>query len=181
MSYFGSNTENAPLSIAKTPSASPCNSSNVNKQSYQAQQIEKLLKVSTDRKQYIVTKNLSSFIKSEVWNKFGFPAKLENDDVHEVIPGFVTCFDCFKTLSFDGSTKYMIKHKCLIPAAARAEQVVHQGLMDKYLSKKPVIQKQDKENMKEKFIIWTCSSIRPFSIIEDPGFIDILNEAIRIG
>ena len=105
--------------------------------------------MSTDRKQYIVTKNLSSFIKSEVRNEFEFTAKLENDDVHEVIPGF----DCFKTLSFDGSTKYMIKHKCLIPAAARAEQVVHQGLMDKYLSKKPVIQKQDKEKMKEKFII----------------------------
>ena len=34
--------------------------------------------------------------------------------------------------------------------------------------------------MKEKFVIWSCSSIRPFSIIEDPGFIDILNEAIRI-
>ena len=180
MSNFESDTENAPLSIAKTPSASPRNSSNVNKQINQAQQIEKLLKMSTDRKQYIATNNLS-FIKAEVWNKFGFPAKLENDDVHEVIPGFVTCFDCFTTLSFDGSTKYMIKHKCLIPAAARTEQVVHQGLIDKYLSKKLVIKKQDKEKVNEKFMIWACSSIRPFSIIEDPGFIDILNEAIRIG
>ncbi|CAF1258144.1 unnamed protein product [Rotaria magnacalcarata] len=98
-------------------------------------QIEKLLKITTDPKQYIIAKNLSTFIKSDVWNKFEFPTKLQNDATHEVISGFVRCFDCFTTLSFEGSTKYMIKHKCFIPAAAHPEQVVHQGLMDKYLPK----------------------------------------------
>ena len=136
MSDFETDTGNTPSSTAKTPSASPCNSSSVNKQCYQAREIEKLLKMSTDPKQYIITKNLSSFIKSDVWNKFGFPAKSQNGATHEIISGFVSCFDCFKTLSFDGSTKYMIKHKCLIPAAAPAEQIMYQGLMDKYLSKK---------------------------------------------
>jgi hypothetical protein len=72
----------------------------------------------------------------------------------------------------------MIKHRCLnVSSTARADQ----GAMDKYLSKKPVILKQDKEKLKEKFVIWTCSSIRPFTVVEDPGFVDILNEAIRIG
>lgn len=182
MSDIESDTENnTPSSTAKTPSASPCNSLNVNKQCYQPKQIENLLKISTDPKQYIIVNNESTLLKSGVWKNFGFPAKSQSDDKHEIISGFVSCFNCFKTLLFDGSTKYMIKHRCLIPASARPEQVVHQELMDKYLPKKPVIQKQDKEKMKEKFVIWCCSSIRPFSIIEDTGFIDIVNESIRIG
>ncbi len=53
--------------------------------------------------------------------------------------------------------------------------------MDKYLAEKAVIQKQDKEKMKEKLVTWICSSIRPFTVVEDPGFIDVLNEGIRIG
>jgi hypothetical protein len=76
----------------------------------------------------------------------------------------------------------MIKHKCLDAASAgRAESMILNGTIDKYLSKKVSIQKQDKDKMKDKLVIWTCSSIRPFTIVEDPGFLDVLNEGIRIG
>ena len=44
----------------------------------------------------------------------------------------------------------MIKHKRLIPAAAPTEQITYQGLMDKYVSTQPVIQKQDKEKNERK-------------------------------
>ncbi|CAF3339446.1 unnamed protein product, partial [Rotaria socialis] len=52
-------------------------------------------------KQYIVTKNVSQAIRSYVWDKFKFPAKVRTDGLHDVIPGFVTCSDCFKTLVYD--------------------------------------------------------------------------------
>ncbi|CAF3218861.1 unnamed protein product [Rotaria sp. Silwood2] len=81
---------------------------------YQAQQLEKLLKMSIYTKQYIITKNVPNFIKSDVWSKFGFPAKIQNDGLHDVIP---------------------------ITAATRTESSVHQGAMDKYLLKKLLIQK----------------------------------------
>ncbi|CAF1375258.1 unnamed protein product [Rotaria sordida] len=181
MSGFDSDSENKPLSTMKELNASPSSSSTSQKEHYQTQEIGKLLRMSVKSKQYIVKKNPSQLIKSDAWSKFGFPEKQRTENVYDIISGFVSCSDCFRTLVYDGSTKYMIKHKCVVAAAAATEPVVHTGTMDNYLLKKPVIQKQDKEKMKENFFIWTCSSIRPFSIIEDPGFIDILNEAIRIG
>ncbi|CAF4802710.1 unnamed protein product, partial [Rotaria sp. Silwood2] len=105
-------TENVPLSTAQASNASSSNSSTCNMEHYQAQKLERLLKMSIYTKQYFITKNVSNFIKSDVWSKFGFPAKIQNDGLHDVIPGFVTRFDCFKTLLYDGSTKYTIKHKC---------------------------------------------------------------------
>ncbi|CAF4044377.1 unnamed protein product, partial [Rotaria sp. Silwood1] len=181
MSGFDSDSENKPLPTMKELNASPSSSSTSQKEHYQTQEIEKLLRMSVKSKQYIVKKNSSQLIKSDAWSKFGFPAKQRSENVYDILPGFVSCSDCFRTLVYDGSTKYMIKHKCVVAAAAATELVVNTGTMDNYLLKKPVIQKQDKEKMKEKFVIWSCSSIRPFSIIEDPGFIDILNEAIKIG
>ncbi len=178
-----SDVENMPLSTTHTSNVSPSICSSSNREEYQPRQLERLLKTCTNSKNYIVVKNLSPLIKSDVWKIFGFPAKLRIDGHgHDVIANFVSCFDCFKTLSFDGSTKYMIKHKCLDAASAgRSESMILHGTIDKYLSKKVSIQKQDKDKMKDKLVIWTCSSIRPFTIVEDPGFLDVLNEGIRIG
>jgi hypothetical protein len=181
MSDIESDTEDRSLSTIQISNAGSPSSSSFEKEEYRAQQLEKLLKRSIDSKQYVILKNISSLIKSDVWKKFGFPAKSRAGGGHEAITSFVACFDCFKTLSFDGSTKYMIKHTCLDTSTVRVETISQQGTINKYLSKKPVIQKQDKETMKEKFVLWTCSSIRPFTIVEDPGFLDVLNEAIRIG
>jgi len=181
MSELGSDTEIIHLSPPNQLNVIQRDSPTFENKEYEAQRIEKLLKTSSDPKEYIITKNSSPFIRSDVWNKFGFPTKVQSNGTDEIITGFVACFYCSKTLLYNGSTKYMIIHKCFSNSAARAKQVRCQGAVDKDLSKKPVIQKQDKKKLREKFIIWSCSSIRPFSIVEDPGFVDILNEAIRIG
>ncbi len=90
-----------------------------------------------------MTKNLSPLLKSDVWQKFGFPSKICADGQnHDVIPGFVSCFECFKTFTYDGSTKYMKKHTCSVGhSAGRAAPISNQGTMDKYLAKKAVIGK----------------------------------------
>ncbi len=125
MSDSGSDIENMPLLTTRTSDGNASNCSTSNKEEYQAQQLERLLKMSTDSKQYIVTKNLSPLIKSDVWKIFGFPSKMRADgQVHDVIPGFVSRFEYFKTLSYDRSTKYMIKYKCLVGySAGRAELI----------------------------------------------------------
>ena len=158
------------------------NSSNVTHEKVRAKEIEQLLKISTDPKQYVVKKNFSQFIKSDVWKLFGFPSKLQTNGKYQVISGFVSCFNCFKTLPYDGSTKYMIKHKCSnINSSNTSEDISAQETIDKYMKKKVSIPKNDKDKFKDKLVSWTCSSIRPFTIVEDPGFIDIVKESISLG
>jgi hypothetical protein len=72
----------------------------------------------------------------------------------------------------------MNKHKCSrLNTTVAAEQGTDQSTLDKYIGKKTSIQKHDKE----KLVLWSCSSIRPFAIIEEPGLIDIVKEAGHIG
>ena len=179
MSDIDSDAENTSLSLTVMDSDNQSECSTSTRQRYQPHHLQQLLKTSIESKHFIVIKNSSLMIKSDAWKSFGLPAKLRNDGRgHDIIPNFVSCFECFTTLPFDGSTKYMIKHKCSsISSTSRAEV----GPMDKYLSKKTDIQKQDKEKIRDKLVIWTCSSIRPFTIVEDPGFLDVLKEGIRIG
>ena len=179
MSDIDSDAGNRSFSMIEIDSANQPDCSTSIPQRYQSHHLEQLLKTSIDSKHFIVMKNSSLFIKSDVWKVFGLPAKLRSDARgHDIIPNFVSCFDCFKTLPFDGSTKYMNKHKC---SSLSARSDAHLGAMDKYVSKKTDIQKQDKEKFRDKLVIWTCSSIRPFTIVEDPGFLDVLKEGIRIG
>jgi hypothetical protein len=44
------------------------------------------------------------------------------------------------------------------------------------MGKQAIIQKGDKE----KVVLWACLSIRPFTIVEDSGFMDIVKEAINL-
>lgn len=71
---------------------------------YRPNEIEKFLKLSIESKQYIVIRNSSLLIKSEVWNTFGFPAKQQSDGSYRSIVGYVSCFHCFKTIVYDSST-----------------------------------------------------------------------------
>lgn len=184
MSDSDSEGENIPLTktgTSNTGNSSDCSISAA--EEYRVEQIERLLKTSADSKHYIVIKNSSVLVKSDAWQKFGFPSKITVDGKnHVAIPGFVSCFQCFKTFLYKGSTKYLIKHSCSnANRASHGEIGRATGAIDKYVKKKAVISSQEKEKMTEKIVAWVCSSIRPFTIIEDPGFIDVLSEGIRIG
>ncbi|CAM4847109.1 unnamed protein product, partial [Rotaria magnacalcarata] len=47
--------------------------------------------------------------------------------------------------------------------------------------KNTMISNNDKEKLKEKIVSWACLSIRPFTIVEDCGFNDLIRESINIG
>ncbi|CAF3383242.1 unnamed protein product, partial [Rotaria sp. Silwood2] len=99
----------------------------------------------------------------------------------EIIPGFVRCFHCFKTLQYNGSTKYMIKHQCSNANSSGIENHSVQQTIDKFVGKQIIVHKHDREKLKEKIVCWSCSSIRPFTVVEDSGFINIMKEAIILG
>ncbi|CAF4927677.1 unnamed protein product [Rotaria sp. Silwood1] len=86
MSGFDSDSENKPLPTMKELNASPSSSSTSQKEHYQTQEIEKLLRMSVKSKQYVVKKNSSQLIKSDAWSKFGFPAKQRSENVYDIIP-----------------------------------------------------------------------------------------------
>ena len=76
----------------------------------------------------------------------------------------------------------MIKHKCSqVNSSNNVERISLQRTLDKYVAKKVPFRKEDKDKFKEKLVYWSCSSIRPFTIVEDPGFIDIITESINLG
>ena len=68
-----------------------------------------------------------------------------------------------------------------INSSNTSEDISAQETIDKYMKKKVSIPKKDKDKFKDKLVSWTCSSIRPFTIVEDPSFIDIVKESISLG
>lgn len=85
---------------------------------------------------------------------FGFPSKLQANGNAQIIPGFVSCFNCFKTLPYHGSTKYMHRHKCLDLSVRGGEKNIKQTSIDKYVGRKTVIEKHDKEKFRDLFPLW---------------------------
>jgi hypothetical protein len=63
--------------------------SNVVNEKYRADEIEQLFKMSKDSKQYIIIKNLSQLIKSDVWSTFGFPDRLQINGEYRIFPGLL--------------------------------------------------------------------------------------------
>ena len=55
-----SDIENIPLSTTQATATSPSVSSNSNQEQYKAEQLERLLKMSKDPKQYTITRNTSN-------------------------------------------------------------------------------------------------------------------------
>ncbi|CAF4438682.1 unnamed protein product [Didymodactylos carnosus] len=71
----------------------------------------------------------------------------------------------------------MKSHNC-IPSTT-----INEGPLAKYLNNKKAtdVQKQDKDQMKQKLTQWICLSVRSFSIVEDCGLNEVIQEAVRIG
>ncbi|CAF0857149.1 unnamed protein product [Adineta steineri] len=124
------------------------NSSNATQEKVRAKEIEQSFKISTNPKQYVVNKNFSRSIKSDVWKLFVFPSKLHTNGKYQVISGFVACFNCFKTVPYDNSTKYMNKHKCSNSNSPNvSEDISAQENNTKIYEKKFSIPKKDKEKL----------------------------------
>jgi hypothetical protein len=136
-------------------------------------------------KEYMVVKNTKN-VSSDIWSKFGLPAK-KNDkssDQFDIIPNYSSCFQCFQTYRFtDSSTSSMKDHKCPQELAKGQQQLkIFNASSSSPLSPLTTkIIKQKKQHIKQLFVRWVVTGMRPFQIISDSGLIDIIQECLDIG
>ena len=170
---------------------------------YTVEKITRLLK--TKDSEYQVVHNESG--TSQVWNSFGFPAKMNELGHMKIISGFASCKECKLTYSFDSSkigTTTLQRHICVgkkmntsITTKSTSKQrssscsssssisIVKMNNMDTLFNFG--IQKQitgttkEVDTLKTLMVQWICGSLRPVSIIEDKGFINLLQAAVSLG
>ncbi len=160
--------------------SSPNRTETVSITPYTSKSIEKLLK---NKNEYKVVNNPGKRVKAACCTIFGFPARITSEKEFEIIPGFASCKDCFETFRHvDGSTTSLNEHQCP-RIAAKGQQSIEECLnfvpqrsavIDKLIKKK-------KENVKRLCAQWAATSMRPFQIVNDPGFRNIIQECLNIG
>ena len=167
-------------SIDKSSSAS---SNSV--QQYSTSSIENLLKQKDESKQFIVIKNDQKHVSSPAWSTFGFPAKRVEDGSYQRIIDFSSCFTCKDTYSYpadgSGSTKHLLRHVCSKASLSENNQ---EGPMDKFIKSKRSapfkLTAQDYTLIRDELTKWICSSVRPFTLVSDPGLKNTLQMIINI-
>ena len=58
----------------------------------------------TENIEYTIIKKDSSTASSSWWNGFGFPAKLDEDNIYQRIFGYVSCFKCYQTFVYSAKS-----------------------------------------------------------------------------
>jgi hypothetical protein len=137
-----------------------------------------------DKNNYKIMSNPSKRASAACWSKFGLPAMRMNNDEEEkfsIIKGFASCKGCFETYFYnDSSTTNLNTHRCPVDqqqGRLTFESVpspIRNNFGAKLLSKK-------KEDITKLCASWVACSMRPFSIVTDPGFKRILQECLTIG
>ena len=168
----------SPVCIVDTPCRSQV------KQSFTASSIENLLKRKGSTKQFIVIENNLKKSSSTAWSTFGFPAQQIEDDAHERIHGFTSCFQCKTTYTFQsdgsGSTKHLLHHRCSkLESLSEGSQG---GPLHKLFKSRqkaaPTINSKDSTEIKDALTRWVCRSVHPFNIVENAGLRDALQTVL---
>jgi hypothetical protein len=157
-------------------------SSSVARETYTSSSIKQLL--IRDKNHYKVLPNPNNRATAACWTKFGFPGVRKNNEENgefSIIRGFASCKVCFDTYLFnDSSTTNLNNHRCSLDERQSwlpfnsSSSPVRNAIGTKIISKK-------KDNLKKLCASWMASSMRPFSIVTDPGFKHILQECLTIG
>jgi hypothetical protein len=161
--------------------SSPNRNKPLSNTSYTSKSIETFLKNKKD--EYKIVNNPSKRLTAVCWTSFGIPARLTGENNFEIIPGFASCKQCFETFRhIGGSTTSMNEHQCpkaVVKGQQSIKDSVHAtGHRPIYIEK---IIKKKKENIKRLCAQWAATSMRPFQIVDDPGFKQILQECLNTG
>lgn len=149
--------------------------------------IENLLRRKDVRHEFKVIENNQKKCSSTAWSSFGFPARLSENGSYERIIGFASCFQCKTTYSFQpggsGSTKHMLRHVC--PKAINSSSNDREeGPLDKFMKPKRTkssLTAADYIRIRDELTKWICSSVHPFTIINDPGLKNIFELILEFG
>ena len=157
---------------------------------YTSESIKLLLM--NDNTNYKVIPNQSKRVSATCWKRMemGFPAKKSHDKDELIpIPGFASCFKCFETYRYlNSSTTHINSHKCpkLLPSNQTSidqhflsKSNPHQNNQRAVPVTKAIIKR--KEQMKKICARWIAQSMRSFQIVEDSGFLAVIDECLKIG
>jgi hypothetical protein len=158
----------------------------------------------------IQSKNKYSTIKqSDVWDLFGEPSKMNEYGVFTVIDGFVSCFNCSTTYvnKKDTGTNSLRNHVCFKNYLLQKKQeekeintTSSQTISSTTLSSSSTVNSNtsplikyglvlkatkltshEKAKVKELIVKWLCQSMRPFSLVNDNGLRNVIQQAISLG
>ncbi|CAF5125695.1 unnamed protein product, partial [Rotaria sp. Silwood1] len=112
---------------------------------------------------------------SPCWNQFALPVVKDENNRDIVIKNFATCRSCYATYVFTyGSTKSLNSHKCVkelssISTSPSTKSPSLNSKINRFSSEK-------KKTLTSLIALWICQSIRPISIVEDEGFLNIIQQ-----
>ena len=158
-------------------------SSTVVSQSYTYQQITNCL--FTKRDQFSIIPNDRFDTKANYWKIMGYPAKLNCSNKMEKIDGFISCQKCFKTYVYNRrtGTTHLNNHKCIKMTKSSISlegSILKQSSIVTTWSPADLksFKLTDKEMNKVKNLCsrWLCENVRPFSIIQDNGLRNFIQE-----
>ncbi len=133
--------------------------------------------------------------KTPIWSVFGLPAKIVGKDKYEIIKKFASCKSCYQTYSYSSTTSTLSHHKCPMLVKKDQSKLKNFSISSSTSNTSPVVltrlnaadikTMKVSEKQKSSFVTllsdWVCSSVRPVSIIEDSGLIDLIDHCIQIG
>ncbi|CAF4497997.1 unnamed protein product, partial [Rotaria sp. Silwood2] len=184
-----SSSSNIDLTSPTSTPSTPIRTSS--RTTYSCAQIETLLKKEKDR--FVVIKNPNKKLTSACWQIFGFPAIIHsNGGSPERIDKFVSCRECYKTYSFtSNSTRFLLDHPCnpstptkrsnTLASMPSSPSVLQRSITVFTTPKKSKLNDITKSKIKELEARWICEDMRPFAVVDDPGFRRLAQELISIG
>ncbi|CAF0844168.1 unnamed protein product [Adineta steineri] len=162
--------------ISPTVGTSNERSSNIIK--YDVINIKRLLK--DEPTKYTLVENLKvNHIKpAPCWQKFGLPAIKNENDRNVIIKNFASCKSCFSTYVYThGSTKSLNSHKCSKEVSSTSPMPSNKS--PSLCSKNSPLFIAKKKQMTSLIASWVCQNMRPLSIVEDEGFVNIIQKCLR--
>lgn len=155
---------------------------------YTPDRIKSLLKRQSTN--YQVVLNGKTNLTSTCWKVFGFPAKKsEKNNRFEKIDGFTSCRLCFQTFTYTSTsgTRNMNDHSCvknlsnakIIPPTTSPGQMNLNNMLNSY--KQIKLDQNELTTVKNLACSWICEDMRPFTIVEDEGLRNLLQEFINLG
>ena len=148
---------------------------------YRSDSIKRLL--THEKTRYRVECNPSKRATALCWKVFGLPAVLsnENENKFEIITGFASCKTCFETYRYiDSSTANLNSHVCPRQLPSTQSKLFPQSRTPRSMMACKLLTQKKKE-MTNLCARWAADSMRPFSIITDRGFREIIDKSIEIG
>ena len=157
-----------------------------NKPEYSVDQIR--FRLQNHKLNFKVIDNDTSTFKSKCWQIFGFPARKNETNEYQRIPGFVSCRKCFKTYSYKSTTgtRQLNSHPCVPVSLTESKSSTiptKQTTLDHIPKNLKQIKLDDKEINNFKILIskWICEDLRPFTVVEDGGLRKVFQELISLG